>query len=340
MISLQSSWGPLPIRMLCQTLVLFSAMVLPSAYGQESSDQKRLVFHEDFETRADRWELTDPGAWEIFEKDGNHSFGLNKRISNYTPKVRSPHNIALIKDLREGSFVLTFKVRSTNDTGNHRDCCVFFCHQDAEHFYYVHLGAKPDPASGQIMIVNGEPRRPLTENKKEVPWDDAWHQVKLVRDSESGLIEVYFDDMTKPHMSVNDKTFGTGRIGIGSFDDMNEFDEVRLYTLHSTSPKQSQAKPSTKGNSKNNTQTAKKPPERPAPTVADYAYGQESQRQRFDFWKAESGSNQLPLYPTSDGARGRTTGEGLCYRRCTGFTNDSIQVPGVELKSEEDWGNR
>jgi acetyl esterase/lipase len=33
---------------------------------------------------------------------------------------------------------------------------------------------------------------------------------------------------------------------------------------------------------------AKPAPERPAPTVADYAYGTESERQKFDFWKAES----------------------------------------------------
>jgi len=32
----------------------------------------------------------------------------------------------------------------------------------------------------------------------------------------------------------------------------------------------------------------KAPPERPAPTVADYAYGQQSERQKFDFWQAKS----------------------------------------------------
>lgn len=30
-------------------------------------------------------------------------------------------------------------------------------------------------------------------------------------------------------MSASDTTFGKGRIGIGSFDDMNDFDDVRLY---------------------------------------------------------------------------------------------------------------
>jgi acetyl esterase/lipase len=33
---------------------------------------------------------------------------------------------------------------------------------------------------------------------------------------------------------------------------------------------------------------AKQPPARPTPTVADYAYGKESERQKFDFWQAKS----------------------------------------------------
>ena len=58
---------------------------------------------------------------------------------------------------------------------------------------------------------------------------DDWHQVKLVRDTKSGTIEIFFDDMEKPVMTANDKRFGLGQIGIGSFDDMNDFDEIRLY---------------------------------------------------------------------------------------------------------------
>ena len=85
------------------------------------------------------------------------------------------------------------------------------------------------PDSGQIMIVNDAPRVALTENENNTPWDDDWHTVKLIRNSKSGKITIYFDDMKKPHMTVIDKTFGRGQIGIGSFDDMNDFDDVRLY---------------------------------------------------------------------------------------------------------------
>jgi hypothetical protein len=243
--------------------------------GAGKTKAQKVLFEEDFAQGHSRWETTDAGSWELFHEDGNATFGLNKRISDYQPKVRSPHNIALIKGLSAGDVSITFRVRSTLDTGNHRDCCVFFGYQDPEHFYYVHLGAKPDPASGQIMIVNGEPRRALTENKNQVPWDDRWHTVKLERRMEAGLIQVYFDDMERPLMQATDKTFGVGRIGIGSFDDQNEFDDLRVALIDESPKAKAQDK-------------SKKPPERPVPTVADYVYGSDSSRQRLDFWKAES----------------------------------------------------
>lgn len=258
------------MRKIFASLIVATGLTL-NVQAQESLHGLPLAFQDDFEGGSSKWETTDAESWFIKEEGGNKSFANNKRISAYQPKVRSPHNIALIKGLEADDLVITFRVKSTMDTGNHRDCCVFFGHRDAEHFYYVHLGAKPDPASGQIMIVNGEPRKPLTKNEKNVPWDDAWHNVKLVRKTDAGTIDVYFDDMEKPHLSVVDKTFGKGRVGIGSFDDMNAFDDVRVYAKKAAAPA-----------------AEKKFPARPEPTVADYAYGSDSERQRFDFWKAKS----------------------------------------------------
>ena len=188
-----------------------------------------LVFSEDFEEGTARWEVTDKASWKHRRVDGNHMFGIIRRGSDYKPKVRSPHHIALIKGVKLADFELIFRVRGPNLSGGHRDCCVFFNHQDATHFYYVHLGAKPDKASGQIMIVNNKPRTPITDNKKNTPWTEKWHTVKVVRNSKNGTIAVYFDNMKTPHMTAVDKTFGAGRIGIGSFDDINDFDDIRLY---------------------------------------------------------------------------------------------------------------
>lgn len=189
-----------------------------------------LIFADRFESGMDRWEVTDPAAWGIRrDSDGQTALGILVRVSDYTPPFRSPHNVALIREVQLSDVLLQFQVRSTLDTGPHRDCCVFFGYQDPANFYYVHLGARPDPNSGQIMLVRGAPRRPLTDNRRPVAWGDRWHAVKLRWSAETGHIAIYFDDMDEPLMQVTDKTFGGGRLGLGSFDDMNDFTDVRLY---------------------------------------------------------------------------------------------------------------
>jgi len=198
----------------------------PDVFAQSIQD---VVFQDDFSDGSTRWETTDAGSWTLTNQNGRTAWGLNKRKSEYQPKVRSPHNIALVRDLDLTDTVIEFDVKSTRDTGNHRDCCVFFQYRDPEHFYYVHLGAKPDPHSGQIMIVDGAPRRALTTNKNPVPWDDQWHHVRLERNTVSGKIAVFFDNMKTPLMEAHDKTFTSGRVGIGSFDDMNDFSRVKIY---------------------------------------------------------------------------------------------------------------
>jgi hypothetical protein len=211
------------------TLILgFSALAITAT---SFAEEPEIVFEDNFENGIDRWEILDPETWKLSDRDGNHTFEITKRESDYRPPVRSPGHVALIKDLELESYEISFRVRSTFDTGNHRDCCVFFAYQGNQHFYYVHLGAKPDPASGQIMIVNEAPRLALTKNTNLTPWDDQWHKVRVVRRMPVGTIDVYFDAMEKPLMSVTNKTFAKGRIGIGSFDDMNEFDDVKVRRL-------------------------------------------------------------------------------------------------------------
>lgn len=273
---MQGGWA---LSALALFLFLGSVFAL-SGYGRVVGQEvAEVLFVDDFQSGVSKWEPTDSQSWDWLQDGSNRTYAINKRISAYEPKYRSPHNIAMVRDLSVGNVRIEFRVRSTKDTGNHRDCCVFFGYQDPEHFYYVHLGAKPDPASGQIMIVDGAPRRPLTSNTRGVAWDDAWHRVKLEREVSTGKIRVYFDDMDEPLMSVQDKTFGAGRIGIGSFDDQNEFDDVRVTALEV---------PKVRGNKPND--QGKSPPARPEPTVSDYVYGTESSRQRFDFWRAESPS--------------------------------------------------
>ena len=189
-----------------------------------------LLYEDDFEKGVDRWEPTDAAAWRILDTGGGKVYNQFKN-SNYRGPHRSPYNISLLKDVLVGDFVLTVKVKSTNrNAGGHRDMCLFFNWQDPANFYYVHLGKNPDPHSSQIMIVDDAPRKMITKNQSPgVPWDDEWHDVKIVRHTADGTIEIYFDDMAKPMMIAEDKTFTWGRVGLGSFDDNGCWDDFKLY---------------------------------------------------------------------------------------------------------------
>ena len=192
-----------------------------------------LLFSADFEDgKADRFEPTDATAWKIESKDGNHFYSLTKKRSNFEPPVRSPYNRALVRALQVDSFVLDVKMQSTIPDYNHRDLCLFFGYQDDAHLYYVHLGKRTDDHANQIFIVNDAPRiRISTMTTDGTNWTDDWHHARIIRDAASGLIEVYFDDMTSPVMTATDKTFGKGRVGVGSFDDIGNFDEIKVFAL-------------------------------------------------------------------------------------------------------------
>jgi hypothetical protein len=200
----------------------------PVPAGGQPAKELPLLFRDDFTKGAARWEPTDPGAWKVVKTDKGNVYS-QFRMSKYKPPHRSPHNLALVKDLSVGDFVLEVAVQSTGKDGPHRDMCLFFGHQDPSHFYYVHLAKKADDHANQIFIVNGAPRKKIsTKTTAGTPWDDKWHTVKVVRTVADGKISVYFDDMKTPAMTATDRTFTWGRVGLGSFDDSGDWSDFRL----------------------------------------------------------------------------------------------------------------
>jgi hypothetical protein len=188
-----------------------------------------LVFSDDFEHGAEHWQPTDPAAWKTVASKTGQAYSLFQQ-SKYQPPYRSPFNISTVKDVAVGDFVLEADVLSTKPDYGHRDMCLVFGYQDPAHFYYVHLGKKTDDHANQIFIVNGAPRTKIsTKTTPGTNWDDQWHHVKIARDAASGSIDVYFDDMQHPVMHADDTTFRSGGVGLGSFDDIGDWDNVKLY---------------------------------------------------------------------------------------------------------------
>ncbi|MCC7476412.1 MAG: hypothetical protein IT425_13540 [Pirellulales bacterium] len=213
----------------------FTVLIPGSGWAEEALP---LLMKDDFEHGFERWQPSDPPGekptWKIIEarSPGNHALRC-EGSSKYQPKYRSPFNIAMLKDVRVSDFELTVSLQQTKvNAGPHRDLCLVWGYQDPSHFYYVHLGAKPDPHACQIFIVNEAERKMITVKKaKGTPWTKDWHQAKVVRHIADGTMEVYFDDMQTPLMTANDKTFLWGQVGLGTFDDHGNFDDFTLLGL-------------------------------------------------------------------------------------------------------------
>jgi len=189
-----------------------------------------LLVKEDFEQGAQRWEPKDPKQWKVKETDKGKVFSLFEKSGSYKPPHRSPVNICLLKDVTVGDFQLTANVLSTHPDYGHRDSVIVFGYQDPAHFYYVHLATKADDHANQIFIVNNEPRKKISITTTDgTKWDDQWHTLRVVRRVKDGAIEIYYDDMKKPIMTAKDDTFQWGRVGIGSFDDTSDWDDIELW---------------------------------------------------------------------------------------------------------------
>ncbi len=215
-------------------LPAIAILVLPPLAG---AAELPLLVQEDFEGGSVRWQPTDTNAWKVVTTPQGKVYSLFRQ-SDYKPPHRSPLNFSLLKDVVVGDFALDAKVQSTVKDYDHRDMVLVFGYQDPAHYYYVHFGKKTDDRANQIFIVNDAPRIKIsTKTTPGTPWDDAWHHVKIVRSVADGKIEVYFDDLRNPAMTATDKTFAWGQVGVGSFDDTGNYDDVMLRGVAATQGK-------------------------------------------------------------------------------------------------------
>jgi hypothetical protein len=222
------------LAVLCLNVNLKAQSKIPEDY--------KLVYAQDFglPQAVNDFEMTDANAWRIIQENNGNVIELFGK-SDYESRVRSPFNIALIKDLSVGDFVLELDLNQTGKEYGHRDLCLFFGVNSATNFYYVHIASKVDNHANNIFIVNDEPRTKIsTKTTEGTDWGktDSWHKVRIERKIETGSIKIYFDDMTNPIMEANDTHFVEGQIGIGSFDDTGKFDNIKIWAPEVISEKQ------------------------------------------------------------------------------------------------------
>lgn len=174
------------------------------------------------ESDLEQFVFTDPDAFAIED-----SALVMVREGRSEPRHRSPLGIAVLREPLVTEFVLRCRAVQSGREYGHRDLVFVFGYQDAEHYYYAHLASEADGTSHHVMIVDGADRRPITTRRTDgVAWGaaDAWHSIHILRRKE--LIRAYFDGIMV--LEAHDTAFGTGRVGLGSFDDTGAFRDISI----------------------------------------------------------------------------------------------------------------
>ena len=207
-------------------LVAVFAGLLLAAPGPAGPVLERITFQDGFESgNLDAWLLPYPEDWSILSEGGSHYLHMNRNREPGVP--RRPLQFALIKRAKVGSFDFETRVRREG-----KSMIVVFNYVDTLHFYYTHLSGDrgaDQPVHNGVFIVNGEPRKRIagTDAPPALP-DRDWHRVRVVRDVPRGSIQIFMDSQSQPLFSVVDSTFTCGEVGIGSFDETGDFDDVAL----------------------------------------------------------------------------------------------------------------
>lgn len=174
--------------------------------------------------------FTDPDAWRM-GKDGDKVFLEQHKQSEYKPAHRSPFNFALLGNKVLGDCIVEFDCQQTSKEYGHRDMIFVVGYQNPSQYYYVHIASKSDAHANNVFIVKDAPRLKIsTEANSGNDWGtNAWKKVRIERKASDGTIKVFFDDMTKPIMLAEDKSFGPGWVGVGTFDDTARVSNIKIW---------------------------------------------------------------------------------------------------------------
>jgi hypothetical protein len=180
--------------------------------------------------------LARPDALAAFTLDGSGSWEVRggelvlAKAGTPAGAIRRPSALAILKSRPLRRATVRLQVKSTAPpTVRERDLQVIFGYESPTRFYYVHLaGITNDVHNGIFLVADADRRRIDAGTALPALKDQEWHRVRVERDGESGLIEVFVDDMRTPLMRATDTTIRAGRVGVGSFDDTGEFRDISV----------------------------------------------------------------------------------------------------------------
>ncbi len=156
----------------------------------------------------------------------------------YQGVYRSPFSQAIVKSIQVTSFVMDAELLQTSPDGDaHRDMVLIWNFVNPNQFYYAHISTAHDDVAHNILIVNDADRKAISSSTTAgYAWGrDVWRRLRLVRDVADGSMSVYDrDGAATPILAAKDKTFSSGYVGFGSFDNTGKVRNVKVWAAVAT----------------------------------------------------------------------------------------------------------
>lgn len=174
-----------------------------------------------------RWDVVNPSDWKIESQNGSPVLELITPRNPLPGPVR-PIQFALAqtKDLNRVKIQLDMRPRALS-------LIIVFAYRDPAHFNYAHLSTdtatKQSHHNGIFHVFDGERVRisPVA-GRAAFPETKQWYHVVFNYDGEKGSVNVSVDGVDIPALRAVDLSLSSGRVGLGSFDEVGDFRNVEI----------------------------------------------------------------------------------------------------------------
>ncbi|RAK38456.1 glucose/sorbosone dehydrogenase [Actinoplanes lutulentus] len=182
---------------------------------------------------AANWAPVTPSKWQFT----NGEIILAEAGTDPGPPRRPFEYAVLTKGPAFSSVEVTADVRLDTPVDiSNRDVIIVFGYQSPTQFYYAHLSSDNTilPHNGIFKVNNGDRERidyqwnGRSRGANPAITDTAWHKVKVKHLPATGEIAVYVDGNKDPVFTAGDKTFASGRVGFGSFDNVGRARDFKV----------------------------------------------------------------------------------------------------------------
>ena len=212
---------------------------------------------------ADRWQFRTPERWQVEGPEGRRYLSVHPAAKaageaggSASADGRGRLEYAMFRPYQFRSFAWSCFVRVdptkaaskttgktaaelTSSESTPGDVRVIFGWQDETHYYDVLLSALLSGASAVVTRVDGHSVQPLSrsmslsspESKAGVLTDGAWHKIDILRNSDTGSIQIYvdaYDEQTRPCFETKDTRYEWGSIGVGSIETPAQFAKILI----------------------------------------------------------------------------------------------------------------